>query len=244
MNSRSGSLQKILLVDDHREARERMRRLLETALDRKDVVECASFSEAERAIDDGTFDIAVLDLGLPDGNGEELIRLIVERCPNCYVVVSSIHDDSNRLIRALSLGARGYLLKEQSEPDLIDAISGIPYGRPPLSPPLIRKVLEYLRQSRRDRDDVIAPRRPAVGGAKQSEGVTRRNGVAAANVSLTAREAEILALLARGFSRPDIAGILDVSKHTVATHVSNIYGKLNISSRSEAAVAARELNLI
>ncbi len=232
-------MQNILLVDDHREARRRMLRLLESAFGSTDIIECATTADAGSYVASQAFDLVILDLALPDGNGEDLIRPILDKNANCYIVISTIHDDGNRLIGALSRGAKGYLLKDQSEDALIASIKGIQAGIPPLSASVTRRILEYLRQNRR-RDGNGESRPPAVGEDRQS-------GFGAEVIQsedLTPRETEILVLLARGFNRPDIAGILKISKHTVATHVSNVYGKLNISSRIEAAAAARMLGLL
>ena len=213
-----------------------MRRLIEEALEAHDIHECATFADASERIEREAFDLVILDLSLPDGSGETLIDPLLQRNPNCYVVISSIHDESKRLIGALSRGAKGYLLKEQTESELIAALKGIPSGVPPLSATMTRRILDHLRRGRIENGD-LADKAPAE--TQSAPPPPPRDWE-----SLTQREAEILSLLARGFNRPDIAGMLNISKHTVATHVSNLYGKLNISSRSEAAIAARELGLI
>lgn len=233
----------VLLVDDHDEARARMRRLIEEVFDGTEVFECQTFGDAKQCMAANNFDLAILDLALPDGNGEDLLELLQDKNPNCYVVISTIHDEGPRVVRALSRGAKGYLLKEQTEQVLKQAIDGIRLGIPPLSASITRRVLEYLRQNpdRNRRNDGD----PGAEGAQslfKSPGASDQPNVA--TQELTPREAEILILLARGFNRPDVAGILDISKHTVATHVSNIYAKLNISTRIEAAAAAQKLGLM
>lgn len=230
----------VLLVDDHDEARKRMRGLIEDVLVGTQVFESATIGGANARIAENTFDLAILDLALPDGSGEDLIDPILEKNPNCYVVISTIHDESKRLIGALSRGAKGYLLKEQPEDLLKQAIEGIRLGVPPLSASVTRRILEYLRQTS---DDDASHRSPAEFNGNGPAG-PNTTWSASALQDLTPREVEILVLLARGFNRPDIAGMLNISKHTVATHVSNIYAKLNIATRIEAAAAAKALGLI
>ncbi len=232
-------MQNILLVDDHREARQRMWRLLESAFGRSNIIECATMTDARSHMASQAFDLVILDLALPDGNGEDLIWPILDKNANCYIVISTIHDEGNRLIDALSRGAKGYLLKDQSEDALIASIKGILTGIPPLSASVARRILEYLRQNR-PRSGTGKARTAMAGEDWHSEYGAEANQTE----DLTPRETEVLVLLARGFNRPDIAGILNISKHTVATHVSNVYRKLNISSRIEAAAAARMLDLL
>lgn len=233
----------VLLVDDHDEARTRMRGLVEDVLVGTQVFESATIGGAHARIAENTFDLAILDLALPDGSGEDLIDPILEKNPNCYVVISTIHDESKRLIGALSRGAKGYLLKEQPEDLLKQAIEGIRLGVPPLSASVTRRILEYLRQTA---DDDRGHHSPAEfnGNVPGSPTVPNMTWSVGDLQDLTPREVEILVLLARGFNRPDIAGMLNISKHTVATHVSNIYAKLNIATRIEAAAAARALGLL
>jgi len=228
----------ILLVDDHDQARKRMRALVEEVFKPQRVVESATLYEASRHIAQTGFDLVVLDLSLPDGDGESLIASILAKNSNSYIVISSVHDEGMRLVKALSLGARGYLLKDQSIDTIRSALQGMQVGIPPISASVTRRILEYLRQSNIENkpSNPSAPARSITASGSADASVTDKN-------QLTPREAEILTLLARGLNRPDIAGILNISKHTVATHVTNVYSKLSISTRSEAAMSARDLGL-
>lgn len=226
----------ILVVDDHAAARDEMLKILEAAF-ADACTRCAStLSQARDCLKRGPVDLLVLDMGLPDGNGEDFIKEVLNQQPNCYIVMSTIHDESSRLLTALENGAKGYLLKEQSRTKLVRAFEGIMSGQPPLAPTVTRRILEHLRNhpSKDDSKREDMPRRPADGGMAISDSAER----------LTPREREILALVGKGFNRPEIAGVLDISKHTVATHLSTIYEKLAINNRSEATLAAQRLGLI
>lgn len=201
-----------------------------------DLVEAPSLQNARRALAEHSFDLIVLDLGLPDGRGEDFIPEIQQHQPNAYIVISTIHDESDRLLRALRNGAMGYLLKEQPAEQLVAEFQGLSRGRPPLAPAVTRRVLEHLRgMGAPDQTQLQTP--AARSDAEPAETLD-------AVQSLTAREREIFVMLAKGFSRPEIAGFLNISKHTVASHVEKIYRKLDISTRSEAAVIAEQHKMI
>ncbi len=238
------TLQTLLLVDDHAEARARMRRLVIEALGIHDVRECATLADAAAAIGEQPYDLAILDLSLPDGDGATLIKPLLDENPDCRVVIATIHDESRPLIGALSQGAHGYLLKDQQERDLVAALKGLPAGVPPLSATMTQRILDHLRSTKAGGNETDGIGSDGAPDCTPDSGEPTGDRVREIGATLTEREKEILSLLARGFNRPDIAGMLNISRHTVATHVSNLYGKLEISSRSEAAIAARELGLI
>lgn len=164
------------------------------------------------------FDVALVDLGLPDGDGADLIRAIQRQQPRCAAVVATIYDDDEHLFQALQAGAQGYLLKDHPPQWLAQQLRGIFEGHPPLSPAIARRLLRHFQ-------------RPQAGPAPPE-------------AELTAREREVLGLLAQGVRIADIATELRISPHTAGDHVKNIYRKLNIGSRAEAALHARGLGLI
>jgi DNA-binding NarL/FixJ family response regulator len=160
-------------------------------------------------------DIALIDLGLPDGSGVELIAELNRRAPQTLCVVASIFDDNEHLFPALRAGAQGYLLKDQPLPQIVELLKGIAAGSPPLSPAIARKLLGHFQP------------------APQPE-----------LEQLTERETEVLRYIAKGMTLPETARILGISAHTISGYVKNIYRKLNISSRAEAAMTARNLGII
>lgn len=192
------------------------------------IFEAATLAFAAKHIEQHEIDLVVLDLDLPDGRGEEFIPQILQSRPSAYVVIASIHDESNRLLTALKAGAKGYLLKEQDADQLVRDFRGILTGKPPLAPTVARRLLEFLREDQ----------------AVSIEGTSKPSMADAETVDLTKREEEILVYLAKGFSRPEIGGMLNISKHTVATHTDKIYRKLGVTTRSEAAVIAQQRHLL
>lgn len=160
-------------------------------------------------------DIALVDLGLPDGSGVELIGEIQRRSPATLCVVASIYDDDSHLFPALRAGARGYLLKDQPRETLVRALVGIVTGQPPLSPAIARKLLTHFHAPLDDQGE-----------------------------SLTAREKEVLTIIAKGLTMNEVANVLGLSRNTVASYVKEIYRKLNVSSRAEAALTARHMGLV
>lgn len=160
-------------------------------------------------------DIALIDLGLPDGSGIELIAQINRQSPNTLCIVASIFDDDEHIFPALRVGAQGYLLKDQPLIQIVELLKGIADGRPPLSPSIARKLLRYFQPAQ-----------------------TQPPG------QITEREIEVLRYIAKGMTLPETARLLGISAHTVSGYVKNIYRKLNISSRAEAATVARNLGLV
>jgi DNA-binding NarL/FixJ family response regulator len=160
-------------------------------------------------------DIALIDLGLPDGSGVDLIAELNRTSPQTLCVVASIFDDDQHLFPALRAGAQGYLLKDQPQAQIIELLKGITQGRPPLSPAVARKMLGYFKSS------------PQLD-----------------HQQLTERENEVLRCIAKGLTMPETARILGISPHTVSGYVQDIYRKLNVSSRAEAALTAHHLGII
>lgn len=223
-------MKRILLVDDHVGARQRLTEVLRRAFDSPELSPVSTLAEARAQLKSHVFDIIVLDLSLPDGSGDAFLQEILAHDPSAYVVIATIHDESEHLVRALENGAKGYLLKEQSIEELTENFIGIQSGRPPLAPAVTRRLLELVRSQ-----TLSKPAEPPPAPAAETS---------APSEDLTSRELEVLSLLARGFSRPEIAGFLDISRHTVATHIGKIYSKLDISSRSEAAIYAKQHGLV
>jgi DNA-binding NarL/FixJ family response regulator len=161
-------------------------------------------------------DIALIDLGLPDGSGVEIIEFIQRLYPATLCIVASIYDDDGHVFPALRAGARGYLLKDQPVARLVEALNGIAAGEPPLSPAIARRMLSFFH-----------PAEPAPD-----------------EIALTARETEVLGLIAKGMTRAETARLLGISQHTVSGYVKELYRKLNVSSRAEAALRARDMGLV
>lgn len=163
-------------------------------------------------------DLALIDLGLPDGSGIELIELLNRRAPQTVCVVATIYDDDAHLFPALRAGAQGYILKDRGYDEAARLLQGISAGQPPLSPGIARKILASFQVAR----PAAAPELSA----------------------LTPRETEVLCLISKGMTLTETAKLLALSRHTVDGYVKEIYRKLNVSSRAEAAVTAHNLGLL
>jgi DNA-binding NarL/FixJ family response regulator len=171
-----------------------------------------------------SFDLALVDLGLPDGSGHEVLNALRELQPQSISVVVTIHDDDEHLFPALQAGAFGYLLKEQPQDLLVAQLHRIAQGEPPLSPSIARRVISYFTQAQ-----------------------TRRSLQVQAledQIALSERENDVLLRVSKGFTLPEIAKQLSISRHTVADHVKQIYRKLGVSSRAEAALEAVRRGMI
>ena len=222
-------MRRILLIEDHNGARQRLTEVLSRAFEVVDTQSATTLASARLLLRQGPFDLIVLDLNLPDGSGEDFLAEILARDPDAYVVIATIHDEGARLASALANGAKGYLLKDRSIEELTENFIGIKDGRPAITPAMTQRLIELMNQK------------------TLQETMSAPNAVREVEISpniLTEREREVLVLLSRGFSRPEIAGFLEISRHTVATHIGKIYDKLEVSSRSEAAIYAERSGLV
>lgn len=177
-----------------------------------------------KALETAHPDILLLDLGLPDGHGIEVLSLCKRVTPQCEVlVITSFSDDSN-IIRCLEAGAQGYILKDSFEPDVTRFISELRQGGSPISPRIGRKLFSLLRQQNGQAAAAVAAAPPGPDGS-----------------TLSSREAEVLNLIARGYSYQEISGHLTISVNTVRTYIKQIYQKLAVRSRGEAVFEAAKM---
>lgn len=213
----------ILLLEDLPEIRQWLKGVVTQVFPNALVSESARVHDALEQITAVRFDLALIDLGLPDGSGVDVVEALRESQPDAQSVVVTIHDDDDHLFPALQAGAFGYVLKEQSRDLLAEQLQRITQGEPPLSPSIARRVIAYFASQARAQPAESAPLLPAV--------------------SLTDRENEVLLRVAKGFTLPEIGQQLNLSRHTIADYVKQIYRKLNVSSRAEAALEAQRLGL-
>ncbi len=211
----------ILLVEDD----EATRALLTQAIEAQPALDlafaAASCAEARRCIEASAPDVLLTDLDLPDGNGIELVREVRERDPDALAMVITVFGDDDSVMRAVEAGAAGYLLKGSPGIQVGEAILELLAGGSPMTASIARAVLRLFRE-RADSEPKAAPDAP----------------------ELTERELEILRLVAKGFKFGEIAEALDISPHTVKTHVRHIYRKLEVDSRSTAVYEAMHLGLV
>lgn len=212
-------IQSVLILEDTSDVRHWLINLVTTAFPNCIINEAATLAQALQLIKNQTYDLALIDINLPDGNGITLLQALRQQYPQTFCIIATIFDDDDNVFRALQAGAHGYLLKDQPDERLLASLKGILNNEPPLSPSVALRILGYFRQSQ-----------PAVPQAEKTR--------------LSDREREVLTLIAKGMNRAAIASQLDISATTVATHIGAVYRKLNISCRSEAAVEAIRLGLI
>lgn len=181
-----------------------------------------TYAHAERMAPHSLADVFLVDLGLPDGRGEDMLRLLAQARPDAELLVFTVFGDESRLIRALQMGATGYVLKGCSEDELIAAIQQIREGGAPISPLLARMLLKQFRAA------------GAEAGAVADGPVPE----------LSERETDVLRLVAQGYVNKEIAQRLGIGVSTVSTHVKNLYRKLAVHTRVQVVRAAQARGLL
>ena len=207
----------VLLVDDHKMLREGIKQLLE--FDEEIVVsnQASSGAELKDFLSKEQFDVVVLDINLPDVSGIELISFIKTNYPDTKVLMLTVHNEVDYLMNSLEAGANGYILKDSSSDDLIDAIKTVYYGERYVELSMVTALNSRLLQ--RHNNELKAKR-------------------------LTKRENQILTSIAEGKSNKDIAEFYDISERTVKNHITNIFNKIDVTDRTQAAVFAIRNNLV
>ena len=211
---------RILLADDHGVVRKGLRFLLERQQGMEVVGEAGDGREALRLAESASPDVVIMDIAMPLLNGIEATAQIVKRDPRIAVIILSMHSDEDYLLSALNAGAKGYLLKDSAEVDLVRAIQAVRRGTPFFSPEIAKTMLEdYMRflQQRNLQDSYEL---------------------------LTEREKEVLQLLAEGKSNKEVASILDISVYTVDSHRMHLMQKLNLHNTAEIVLYAVRKGLI
>ncbi|MBX3041019.1 MAG: response regulator transcription factor [Bdellovibrionaceae bacterium] len=213
-----------LLVEDQPEVRDYIIGIISEAYPDLEVHALSSLKEAQswligrsRQNEKVPLTLSLIDLGLPDGSGVDLIRLVSEHEPTTKSVVITIYDDEAYLFEALSAGASGYILKEEDPEFFLEILRRLNRGEPPLSPSIARRLLTHFHQAPKEQitDD-----------------------------ELTARERETLTLLAKGLTVAEAAKQMKLSAQTVAGYVKIIYQKLHVSNRAEATREAIRRRLV
>ena len=201
---------RVVLAEDHALVRQGTRRILEDG-DRIVVVgEAADGAEAVALVERHDPDVAIIDIGMPGVNGIEATRQIKATHPQVGVLALTVHDDDQYVFALLDAGAAGYLLKDVEGAELVRAVEAVHAGESVLHPAITQKVLARLA-------DRSGPAQPA-------------------GDPLTGREHDTLALAAQGLANKDIAAALGVSVRTVETHLSRVFAKLKVGSRTEAVL--------
>jgi len=232
---------RVLVVEDDAEMREFFAGSVARCADLALAASVGTVAEARAWLDDSgnTLDVLLTDLGLPDGSGLELIRHCVALHPRCEPLVISMFGDEDNVLASIEAGALGYIHKDSTPDDIAQTILDMRGGASPISPMIARRVLSKYRSDRADAANMPTRRADdpppnAVGNAPPSR----------PNSLLSAREQEVLAYIARGFSYAEIAGLQGLTMHTVQSHIKNLYAKLSVHSRGEAVFEATRMGLI
>lgn len=209
---------RILIADDHLIIRQGIRLILETEEEFELVGEAADGAEALRLCAELKPDVVLMDLRMPGMDGLQAIERLRAEMPEIAVVILTTFNEDELMLRGLRLGAKGYLLKDTSREALFNAIRAAKHGDALLAPDILHKLLDRLEN----------PLQPAAGST------------AAEPSSLSEREREVLAAVARGERSKEIAFRLKISERTVKAHLASIYNKLGVDSRAAAVAAAAE----
>jgi NarL family two-component system response regulator YdfI len=206
---------RVLIADDHLVVREGLSAILEAAEDMVPVGEATDGAEAVELTGELAPDVVLMDLRMPNVDGIEAIQQIKDRYPAVEIVILTTYDDDEYIVRGLRAGARGYLLKDTGRKVLFEAIRAAARGESLLPQAVLEKVVAHLAEPR-----------PAKTGR------------------LSEREGEVLALMARGAANKEIAARLHITERTVKAHVTSIFNKLGVNSRTEAVAVALRSGLL
>lgn len=214
-------LSSILIVDDMQASLARLERLLPEVVPgpQAHVRAAADLAGARDLLLAGPFDLALVDMQLPDGTGIELIHWMRAHVPAVQAVVVSAFAEEEAIFSALRAGAVGYLLKDRDDVELVVALRSLQRGGAPIDPMIARRILALLPE---EATPVPAP----------------------PEVNLSERERGILGMVAQGYGNREIADLLGLSRLTIESHTRNIYRKLAVSSRTAAVFEARVLGLL
>lgn len=204
------------MLEDHPNIQQWVIKLCRKVFPHAVINAAGTVAEAVKAIDSKP-DLLMADLNLPDGRGDTVIAKFKANNKATHCVVLTSFDDDNHLFSALKAGADGYLLKDQDDDELTEMLKGILIGKPPLSPLIAMKLMQQFKvDDPQDKADLLL---------------------------LTPRENETLTMIAKGFSVKESAKFMGISHHTVSGYIKEIYRKLHVNSRAEAAALATKMGL-
>jgi DNA-binding NarL/FixJ family response regulator len=209
-----GELIKVLIADDHTLFRDGLEALLKSVSDIEVVATVSNGKDAVQSAKSFQPDVVLMDLQMPGINGIEATRQIIQTSPHIGVIIVSMFEDDDSIFSAMRAGARGYILKGADQNEMLRAIRSVVNGGALFGPSIAMRLINYFKIPLRQTPQVFP--------------------------ELTNREREILELVAQGKNNAEIAGNLTISLKTVRNHVSNIFNKLQVTDRVQAALRARD----
>lgn len=210
---------RVLIADDHSMVRQGLKQIIELEKDLIVIAQANDGDEAIKMVNQHKPDVILMDINMPGKNGIQAIRELKKEEENLKIIVLTIHEDREYLFKTLQMGALGYVLKDAEPSMLVTAIRTVNRGESYIQPNMTKELIkEFNRVTLHERD-------------KEVEN------------NLTAREVEVLQLIAEGMINKEIAKHLYISEKTVKNHVSNIFKKINVSDRTQAAIYAFKHNI-
>jgi len=207
---------KALVVEDNPDTLEWLVSCVQGAFSSLQIITASNLATANSLVQEHKFDLALIDLGLPDGSGMELIRTLSLQDYPSYIVVATIYDDDKNLFAALKSGAKGYILKDQDRERIVSYLKGIKKNRPPISAASSARLISHFNSK----------------------------GDALERSALTARESEVVCLIGKGYSVEDTARMLKLSPDTIKGYIKGVYAKLGVGNRAELTLEAVRLGII
>jgi len=206
----------VMLIEDDVNFQNALLEAIQSESDMQLVAVAGTCAQGLLLLEQVQFDVLLVDLGLPDGSGIEVIRVAYQKWPERNIMVCTTFGDELHVMQSLEAGASGYLLKDSTPGTMVSEIRSLHSGGSPISPLIARQILTRFRQP-------IVP---------------------AAAAMLSAREKQVLEYITRGFTANEIAELMALSRHTVLTFIRRIYSKLKVNSKSEAIFEARQQKLL
>jgi len=222
----NSSLIRVAFVEDDVDFQLVLRNTIDNAPDMTLVSGASTRSAGLMALNDAPIDVLLVDLGLPDGSGIDVIRAAHAQWPSCAIMVSTTFGDEMHVMQSLEAGAAGYLLKDSAAKSMVSEIRSLHQGGSPISPLIARQILMRFREH------------------ENKHPVAHHLPQARSRAALSGREQEVLEFITKGFTSEEIAGLMSVSRHTVLTFIRRIYSKLEVNSKTEAIFEARNQGLL
>ena len=221
------SLIDVALVEDDVNFQNALTAAIRTAPDMALLSVASTRAQGLLMLDNRPADVLLVDLGLPDGSGIDVVRAAHVQWPVCNIMVSTTFGDETHVMQSIEAGASGYLLKDSTPESLVFEIRSLHAGGSPISPLIARQILMRFRRPNHSATALV-----------------ERGGIKKQSAALSVREREVLEYITKGFASNEIAALMSVSQHTVLTYVRRIYAKLEVNSRTEAIYEARNQGLL